>query len=393
MDEIRRSLSAALEARRNEIEEAFRTRVNAIGNIQEVHDVEYLEGLRSSISKAFDFALMGISGSRGSVPAIPPVLLTQARLAARNGIDLAVVQRRYMACYHLLDEFLSEEAERHGPPATGALWYIRRTTRSLFEMLLDTVEEEHTRERRHPASPEQRRVELVRSLLDGKRVDHSELAYDFHVSHLGLLTRGAEAASAIKDLARNLDCLPLVVRLDDEAVWGWLGRREGPDIRGFERLLGSDWPADTPLGVGEPAKNMNGWRHTFRQANGAFSLALRRPGGIFRYGDDPLLVTIAQDDLQVARLRESYLDPLAAEPDGGSKARATLRAYIASDRNASSAGAALGINRQTVLNRLRKVEQRIGRPITNRMDEIGAALRLEELDHSPTHRQSGEPEI
>lgn len=383
MDEIRRSLSVSLEARRAEIEETFRTRVNAIGNAQVNHDIEYVEGLRSSISKAFDFGLMGVSGNRGSVPAIPPVLLTQARLAARNGVELAIVQRRYMDCYHLLDDFLSEEAEKHGAAATGALRYIRQTTTGLFEMLLDRVGEEHARERRWPASPEQRKVELVRSLLDGKPVEHSELAYDFHASHLGLLARGVEAASAIKALAGSLDCLPLIVRLDDEAVWGWLGRREGLDMHGLERLLSSSWPADTPLGVGEPAKDMNGWRHTFRQASGAFGLALRKPDGIFCYGDDPLLVTIAQDDLQVTRLRERYLVPLATERDGGMRARATLCAYIASNRNASSAAASLGVSRQTVLNRLRAVEQRIGLSITDRMVEIEAAFRLESLD-SPT---------
>lgn len=380
LDETRRALSAALTARRDEIEEVFRTRVNAIGSTRAFQDAEYTEGLRSSITKAFDFALLGIAGSKGSVPAIPPMLLVQARLAARNGVDLAVVQRRYMACYHLLDEFLGEEAEKQGHQASSALGYIRRTTMGLFEMLLDAVEEEHTRESERPASPDQRRVELIKALLSGKLVDHSELRYDFHVFHLGLLARGDRAVNAIKGLAKDLDCLPLVACLDEGAVWGWLGRREEPDIRRFEKLLALSWPAGTPLGVGEPAEDMNGWRHTFHQATGAFRLALRKGDGIFRYGKDPLLVTIIQDDLQVAQLRKNYLDPLAAEPDGGSKARATLRAYIASSLNASSAGAALGVNRQTVLNRLRKVEQQIGRPITDHMDEIGVALRLEEIE-------------
>lgn len=71
--------------------------------------------------------------------------------------------------------------------------------------------------------------------------------------------------------------------------------------------------------------------------------------------------------------------PLAAEKDGGMALRETLRAYFACDRNATSAAAALGVTRQTVNNRLRAIEQRLGREIGSCSIELDLALRVEGL--------------
>ncbi len=59
--------------------------------------------------------------------------------------------------------------------------------------------------------------------------------------------------------------------------------------------------------------------------------------------------------------------------------RQTLRAYFAAERNASSTAAALGVSRQTVINRLRVVEERLGRSLGSCAVEVEAALRLEDM--------------
>ncbi len=51
----------------------------------------------------------------------------------------------------------------------------------------------------------------------------------------------------------------------------------------------------------------------------------------------------------------------------------------------SSAAAALGVSRQTVINRLHAVEERLGRPLGACAVEVEAALRLEELDQVDSH--------
>ena len=101
-----------------------------------------------------------------------------------------------------------------------------------------------------------------------------------------------------------------------------------------------------------------------------------------RYGDVALLVSALQDELLVSSLHRLYLEPLEAERDGGKALRETLRAYFAAGRNVSSAGAALGVNRNTVANRLRAVEAAIGRPISSRAAEVEIALRLADIGAS-----------
>jgi DNA-binding PucR family transcriptional regulator len=110
-------------------------------------------------------------------------------------------------------------------------------------------------------------------------------------------------------------------------------------------------------------------------------IALRSPQVLVRYADVALLASILQDDLLATSLQQLYLAPLGAERDGGQALRETLRAYFAAERNVSSAAAALAVSRQTVINRLRTIEQRFDRPLNKCAAEVEAALSLEDLGY------------
>ena len=73
-------------------------------------------------------------------------------------------------------------------------------------------------------------------------------------------------------------------------------------------------------------------------------------------------------------LRE--LGPLADDDERSELLRDTLAAYFATGQNAASAAAALGVHDRTVLYRLRTIEERLGRSILERREELGVALRL-----------------
>jgi DNA-binding PucR family transcriptional regulator len=59
--------------------------------------------------------------------------------------------------------------------------------------------------------------------------------------------------------------------------------------------------------------------------------------------------------------------------------RETVRAYLAAERNATSAAAALGVARHTVESRIRRAEGQLGRLLPACVAEIEVALRLDEL--------------
>lgn len=68
--------------------------------------------------------------------------------------------------------------------------------------------------------------------------------------------------------------------------------------------------------------------------------------------------------------------PLAADDARSRLLRETLRAYFDAGQNAAAAAAALGVHERTVTYRLRSIEERLGRPLRTRRDELGVALRL-----------------
>jgi DNA-binding PucR family transcriptional regulator len=124
---------------------------------------------------------------------------------------------------------------------------------------------------------------------------------------------------------------------------------------------------------------MEGWRLTHQQAQAARVVALRRPQGVTRYTDVALLASALRDQNLTGALIDAYITPLANARDGGKGLYETLRAYIAAERNISSAAAALGVARNTVDNRLRTIEDRLGRTLHPCPAELEVALQLQEL--------------
>jgi hypothetical protein len=363
-----------------EIETALATRVYAISAPAEIADPDYLEGLRHSLTTAFDHTLAALQVGEQRAPEVPPALLVQARMAARTGVSLDIVLRRYFAGYALLSEFIIAEAEDGGLLQGTALTQLLFGQAAVFDRLVAAVSEEHAREAAcRPASSEERRAERVRRLLDGELIDTSELGYDLEVWHTAVIAQGSGSSSGIRKLAAALDASLLLVSGEPAEAWVWLGSRR-PLAADLQRLCRSTSSPAARLAIGEAAAGVDGWRLTHRQARAALSVAKRTGDRIARYADVALLASMIQDDLLLTSLRGLYLEPLQGEADGGEALCAALSAYFRSGRNASSAAAALGVNRRTLSKRLRTVEEILGRPLDSVAAEIEAALRLRGLD-------------
>jgi hypothetical protein len=338
-----------------------------------------------AVRAALDYGISAVEFGEKRSPPVPPVLLTQARLAARNSVSLDTVLRRYFAGYTLLSDFLVQETEKIDHLKGTELQRVMRAPAAIFDRLIAAVTSEYTRElKSRPGSAEERRVERVRALLRGELIDSSDLAYELDASHLGAIAAGPGAERAIRDVSRLLDRRLLVVRAAEEMAWAWFGGRRRIDLDEFERVVAAIWPPQVSLAVGEPGEGSFGWRLTHQQAKAALPVALRSPKGFVRYSEVALLASVLQDDLLVTSLHEIYLAPLECERDGGATLRETLRAYFSAGRNISSASAALGLSRQTVTNHLRIVEQHLDRPLNACASDLEAALQLEALAGSLT---------
>lgn len=381
--ELRSLLAAGLRARRAELEREILARLYGIADTSGA-DPAYVHGMRGSVAVAIDYALDAIERGEERTPPPPPALLAQARMAARHGVALAVVLRRYVASYLLIGEFLAAEAQARGLPPGATPAQLLRGRASLLDRLLAAVSDEYEREASsRVSSTEERRAERVQRLLAGESIDAVDLAYDLEGHHTGLIATGSACTEAIRGLAERLERPLLVIRRDEKTAWAWLGGRRATDTDDIVRLVSSvAWPRDTILTVGEPGEGVAGWRLTHEQAAAALPIALRRQEGLVRYAEVASLASALQDELLICTLRRLYLDPLRAGKSGGAVLRETLRAFLDAGRNTSAAAAALGVKRHTVTNRLRDIETRLGRPLGACIAEIELALRLEELEPS-----------
>jgi len=371
-------LASRLRRRRGEIEQAILTRVQALSDPPPRGGAEYAEGLRLAVAAGLEYGLDGIERGERDAP-VPEALLAQARLAARFGVSLDTVLRRYFAGHTLLEDFLVEEAERSGFLGPAELKRLLRSQAAIVERLLAAVSEAYAEELgRYRMSAADRKAERVERMLTGEPLDAAELGYELGECHLGLVARGPEAVDAIGDLARALDARALTVRRPEDVLWAWLGSRRRLDPAEVERLA-PKLPTEVILALGEPGEGVAGWRLTHRQARAALSVAQRGGERLVRYAGVALLACALQDELLQATLCDLYLAPLEAERDGGKVLRETLRAYFAADRNVSSAAGGMGVDRKTVTSRLAMIEKRLGRHIASCAPELETALRLAEL--------------
>jgi hypothetical protein len=344
-------------------------------------DVEYALGLQAAVAAALEYGLTGMV-DRDDWPApVPGAVIVQARRAARSGVGLDTVLRRYIAGHTLLEDFVMDAVEAVDCVNGGALRHLRRTQAVLLDRLTTVIAEEYRAEfERGRRSSAQRLGERVQRLLGGEPMDSCELRYALDGWHLGVIATGKGTQQALRGVAAQLGGEFLLVPRGEDSTWAWLGDRRRRALADLLDTLAAKPHPGVSLALGEPGLGMEGFRLTHRQAAAALLVALRRPQWLTRYTDVALLAFALRDEELARSLVDSYVTPLDDHRHGSHALCATLRAYVAAGRNATSAAASLGVARHTVESRLRKVEQRLGRLLPTCLAEVEIALRLDELD-------------
>jgi hypothetical protein len=382
LEEARVDLAQRLRARRLTIEESIVAQVRRAApnpaGIEE--DPEYIAGLRAAITAIIDYGLTGIEqGEEWSGP-IPSLAIAQAHRAARDGVSLDTILRRYALGDRVLGEFVMDEVESLPP---GTLRHVFRAQGSLLDRLMVSIAVEYRQEtERVQRSPEQRRAHRVQKLLAGEPVNTAGMNYDLDGWHLGVIATGAQGEEVVRSLAAKLGRQHLLVARGEETLWAWLGGSQRLVIADVVRLLTAKGRSDVCFTLGEPGKGLNGFRLTHRQAQAAHAVALRRPQMLTRFADVASLALALRDEALSRSLVDIYLTPLDSSRKGSPVLRNTLRAYFAAERNASSAAVALGVARNTLENRLRKVEEQLGRRLSTCLAELEVAVQVAECSNA-----------
>jgi hypothetical protein len=374
---VRVALADALRARQAEIEEVIFTGVRSIAGSPEETDVEYVAGLRATVSAIVDYGLAGIEqGGDWSAP-IPSVAVEQVHRAARSGVGVQTVLLRYTAGHRHLGRFVMAEGDHFSPQALHDILDFQAL---LLERIMELVSAEYQCEvQRTSRTHEQRRAERVRSLLAGEAGVAPEFDYAFeNLWHLGVVARGVKAHEFVKGLASGSAKPLLLVVQDKESLWAWVGSESRSAVENLGSVVGTATEG-VLVALGEPSEGMQGWRLTHRQAQAALLIVTRGRTGIARYADHMLLAAVLQDGTLARSIEEIYLVPLASHSDEGRTWRTTLRAYFDAQGNVATAAADLGVDRSTVRRRLDEIERRLGRMIHTCQGELDLALRWHEL--------------
>lgn len=171
---------------------------------------------------------------------------------------------------------------------------------------------------------------------------------------------------------------PLLVPDGAQALWGWTSTASAPDLARLVAGLGEVVPAPIQVSLGMPARGAEGFRTSHLQAQRARRVVelSGRGAPVTSYAEVALADTMS-GDLDLARsFVASELGDLAVDGTREEQERQAMLAVLDAQGGLAAAAEALGIHRNTVLQRLRRAEDRRSRPATERVAELHAALRL-----------------
>ena len=302
-----------------------------------------------------------------------------AQAAVTYGAPVTVVLQNYRAGHAAIWRAWVDAVEETEPGVASRRELLDAGSDFLFDYVdrcSAWAEAEHSRERdRALRTQEQRRVQVVRDVLDGVDTDPDALGYDLDGEHLGLIAWGREPDKALREAEEKLGGDLLAIDVDARTTWGWL-RDVSPSARALEALR---LEAGTALALGRPGQGLEGFRRTHQEARQARRVAALRPAPMTRYEDVALEALAGQDEERARAFVAAELGPLAGNAKRDTLLRDTLTAYFAAGQNAASTAATLGVHERTISNRLRTAEERLGHSVPSRRAELETALRLQQL--------------
>ena len=377
-------LAAALEAARDQIAALVLERVRGSLPSWVVENPVLWEEVRRFARASLRIQLNGFR--RAILPDhCPEVDVARARAAARVGGLKALLDGYRIAQMSLWERWLdlvegsvTDAEERHELLRRGSEYFFRYAG-LLSNYVTDVYQQELERAAR---DPKQRRFHAITGLLEGDPLAGAQLDHDLERYHFGFVAWGPEGEALARELALALARPILIVGVLDQNWWGWASGSRPLDAGKEDELKNHQPPAGTGLAFGLEAFGETGFRATNRQALRARWVA-RRAGRSLVFYADVAVEALASDNEADARAFVAHeLRGIDDDSAASLRIRETIVAYFAAQHNAASAAAALGVHQQTVANRLRAAEERLGHPVGTRRVELETALRLRRLERS-----------
>jgi DNA-binding PucR family transcriptional regulator len=330
----------------------------------------------------------------------PHGAIAWAHELVHRGMELAALLRAYRLGHGLVERRFEEVAsDLEIPP--DVRWRVSAHATRYFFVYVDSVctklvqdyEQERARWIRGAAAA---RAEVVTAIIEGAAVDAgaatTTLRYDVNRRHLGFIVwADADAASgggaggsasleaAASALAAELGGgTPLTVQIGERIVWAWTHWPAGEEtaVRRAAALRDGQRAA-----LGTPAIGLDGMRRSHEEARAARRVAELlglRAGSVAHYRTAALTALLTADPAEAVRFAEAQLGDLAQQDDGMARLRATVRVYLEEHLSPARTARRLGIHQNTVVYRIKRAEEVLGRTLAESGLELAVALRLSE---------------
>ncbi len=341
--------------------------------------------------------MMRLSGVR-SITGLLSTELTNAireHIADSTTVDLLL---RYVRATHAsftreLFEFCEEHVPAEEQPAM-----MRAISADLFEgmeTLSAAVTEKFATERdRWFAGPAAERFELVTSILEGKPVGNRramrQLRYELTLHHIALVVwqdevtpdGSHELATTAQRLLEQAGCSStLLLPAGPGRLWAWGGRASGRPhaLRHSDQTV--EVPAHIHVASGLPGDGVAGFRRSHEQAVTAERVGRiteHGPSRLCDYGALELVILLGNDAEATADFVRRELGPLAEDSKTMAALRETVRCLLDNERAVAVTAKHLHIAKNTVVYRVKKAEQMLGRSLREDHLRLHLALYLAE---------------
>lgn len=354
------------------VDDLMRHQMAMIRELAPAEDPAAVEAQRDATAVGVATVLSAIRVPDDMPTRLPPASTRLVRSAVRRGVGLDALRRSYRVAHGVFQEHVFRHAIRMGLPTTT----LREITASLFryyDLVPELVVAAYAREEADVrASIDRGRHVRIERVLAG--ADDEDLGYDVGGVHIAVVLDPDCRTDVGTRLSAVLGADVLAHTTPTGHGWVWLAARE-LEVQAVEEHL-RGLIGEGHAGVSEREAGTNGFVGAHHKATIALRLGAMRDVRVTPYRDVGLeALAFGGEDIAVDFVR-AELGRLADDSRRVSLLRDTLLEYFANSSSTAATARALSIAERTVTYRLRRAEDLLGRPVSERRADLETALRL-----------------